>query len=96
MPFDSSGRGELSSPAMNFVKRPSSQLPMLSRLGLVTLPPIHDPDLSNCGAAVSRSDKFFSCSTNVMLSTGEPLLRQEVIASQYLRNKKSMYDPKNY
>lgn len=82
IPWDSSGLGESPSPAMNLVKRPSSQFPMLSRLGLDIFPGIHEPDLSSCGAAVKRSDRPFSCSTNVTLMNGEPRLRAVVMASQ--------------
>ena len=81
-----SGPGE-SSPAMNFVRRPPTQLPIPSRLGFATLEAIHEPDLSSCGAATSLSLRPFNCSRNVTLIYGEFLLRLFEIASQYLSRR---------
>ena len=69
---------------MNLVRRTSSQLPILSKEGLFTFPPIQDEDLSIWGEPSKRSASCFNPSINAGVKYGEGRLKAAVIASQYL------------
>ncbi len=77
------------SPVTSFVKRPSSHPPIVSRLGLLSFPLIHEPPLSASDTPAMRSDNPFSCSMSVSLKYSEGRVTLAKMASQYLMKRRS-------